>query len=100
MMIPQPVTSESPVPAAGRPVRPAWLREGPGPGAATIVLLALTIVMTWPLATGLLHDLPNDLGDSVLNCWILGWDLHHLTGFLSGHVTALAGYWNANIFFP
>lgn len=96
-----PYTSDpQPARAAERPVRARWLSDGPGPGTATIVFLALTIVMTWPLATGLLRDLPHDLGDSVLNCWILGWDLHHLTGFFTGHLTALGGYWNANIFYP
>jgi hypothetical protein len=67
---------------------------------AAVVYLALTVVMTWPLVTGLTRDLPADLGDPVLNCWILGWDLHHLAAFFAGHLTALAGYWHANIFYP
>ena len=29
--------------------------------------------MTWPLAAGLARDVPGDLGDSLLNMWILGW---------------------------
>jgi hypothetical protein len=70
-----------------------------GRGAAALYLL-LSIVFTWPLATGLTRDIPWDLGDSLLNCWILGWDADHLTRFFSGDFHAMRGFWNANIFFP
>ncbi len=73
---------------------------GPGTTAATAAYLVLTLVMTWPLAGSLTRNLPADLGDPLLNCWILGWDVHHILGFLSGHLHALSGYWNANIFSP
>ena len=33
--------------------------------------------MTWPLALGLARDVPGDLGDSLLNMWILGWGAEH-----------------------
>ena len=49
---------------------------------------------------GLARDIPWDLGDSLLNCWILAWDADHLTRFFSGHFHAMDGFWNANIFYP
>ena len=51
---------------------------------------ALTVMMTWPLAGGLSHDIPGDFGDPLLNCWILAWDATHFG----------RGWWNANIFYP
>ena len=62
--------------------------------------LLLTLVLTWPLARGLARDLPADLGDPVLNSWILAWDAEHLLRALSGHLGALRDYWNANTFYP
>ena len=38
--------------------------------------------MTWPLAGGLTRDVAWDLGDSVLNMWILAWDCEQLRGIL------------------
>jgi hypothetical protein len=60
----------------------------------------VTIVFTWPLVTGLTRDIPWDLGDSLLNSWILAWDADHLRRFLSGDFGALRGFWDANIFYP
>ena len=57
-------------------------------------------MFTWPLATGLTRDIPWDLGDSLLNAWILAWDADHLRRFLSGDFGALRGFWDANIFYP
>jgi hypothetical protein len=59
-----------------------------------------TLLMTWPLATGLTRDIPWDLGDSVLNCWILQWGADHWLRVLGGDLGALRGYFNANIFYP
>jgi hypothetical protein len=67
---------------------------------AGLAYAALTIVLTWPLVRGLGRDLPAGFGDPLLNAWILGWDADHLLQALSGHVGALADYWNANIFYP
>jgi hypothetical protein len=55
--------------------------------------------MTWPLALGLGRDVPGDLGDSLLNLWILGWGAENVPRLLTGQI-ALADYWNANIFHP
>jgi hypothetical protein len=65
----------------------------------TALYSALTLLMTWPLVTGLTRDVPGDLGDSLLNMWILGWGVQHLPALLTGQIT-LAQYWNGNIFHP
>src|SRR5262245_33896274 len=46
--------------------------------------------MTWPLAPRMTTDIAADLGDPLLNAWILAWDVTHLG----------RGWWNANIFYP
>ena len=65
----------------------------------SLAYLVITLVMTWPLAAGIARDVPGDLGDSLLNMWILGWGAEHVPAFLTGQ-TSLAEYWNANIFHP
>jgi hypothetical protein len=68
--------------------------------AAAAAYALLTIVMTWPLTRSVARQLPADLGDPLLNCWILAWDGEHILRALSGHLGALREYWNANIFYP
>lgn len=60
------------------------------------VLAALAL--TWPTVAGLTRDIPWDLGDSLLNGWVFGWDADHLWRFIRGDFGALHGFWNANIF--
>ena len=48
---------------------------------------------------GLGRDVPGDLGDSLLNMWILAWDAEHLPRLLTGAMS-WAQFWNANIFHP
>ena len=67
--------------------------------AAFIAYCALSIVMTWPLALGLARDVPGDLGDSLLNMWILSWGVEHVPRLLTGTL-AWAEFWNGNIFHP
>jgi hypothetical protein len=62
--------------------------------------LLLALVFTWPLVLGLTHDVPWDLGDSLLNLWILGWSADHIVRFLGGELDAFRGFWTANIFYP
>ena len=57
---------------------------------AFLIYAVLAVVMTWPLAAGLTHDVPGDFGDPLFTSWVLAWDASHL-----GH-----GWWNANIFAP
>jgi hypothetical protein len=67
---------------------------------AAAAYFGLTIALTWPLARGIARDVPSDLGDPLLNCWILARDADHLRQALGGHVRALASYWQANIYYP
>ena len=59
----------------------------------------LAIVMTWPVALGITRDIPGDLGDSLLNMWILAWGAEHVPQLLTGQIS-WTQYWNANIFHP
>ena len=65
------------------------------PFNATLCYLLVALVFTWHLVRGLNRDVPWDLGDSLLNLWILGWDCDHLLRFLTGELDALKGFWNA-----
>lgn len=62
--------------------------------------LLLTLVTTWPLAATVTTHLPNDLGDPLLNCWILAWTADHLLALATGHVEAWSSLWHGNIFHP
>ena len=66
---------------------------------ALLVYTALSLLMTWPLILGVTRDVPGDLGDSLLNMWILGWGAEHVPRLAVGQVS-IADYWNANIFHP
>lgn len=72
----------------------------PSAAAAFGIYLALTIGLTWPLTRGLGSRIPLDLGDSLLNVWILSWSWDRLSELAHGHLGAFAGYWTANIFHP
>ena len=67
---------------------------------ATVAYAVIAIAMTWPLAKGLGRDVAWDLGDSVLNIWILSWDCEQLRGILAGHYSHLQHFFDANIFHP
>lgn len=54
--------------------------------------LLLTIVLTWPVAVRL-NTATSDLGDPLLNTWILDWDLYSIT-------TSPSHIYDANIFYP
>jgi hypothetical protein len=57
---------------------------------AFLLYLALTLALTWPLVTGLTHDVPGDFGDPLFSSWVLAWDATHLG----------RGWWSPNIFAP
>ena len=61
--------------------------------------VALAVIITWPLAIGVHRDVPGDLGDALLNMWILGWGAENVPRLLTGQIS-LQDYWNANIFHP
>ena len=67
---------------------------------AALAYLVLTIVATWPLASGLARDVPADLGDQVFVMWVLAWDCQQLLAILGGDVSRLATFFDANIFHP
>ena len=68
--------------------------------AAAAAYFALTLIATWPLAAGIARDVPSDLGDPVLVMWILSWDCEQLLRILSGDVSRIATFFDANIFYP
>lgn len=74
-----------------------WPATGP---RAFAWYVALTAAFTWPVVNGITRDLPKDLGDPLLNCWILGWTATHILRALGGDASALTSLWHANIFHP
>jgi hypothetical protein len=74
---------------------PSWRTAS----VALVAYAALACALTWPLALGMTRDVPGDLGDSLLNMWILGWGAEHVPRLVTGQIS-LGDYWNANIFHP
>ncbi|HXG87575.1 MAG TPA: hypothetical protein VNJ02_04495 [Vicinamibacterales bacterium] len=66
---------------------------------ASLALLTLTLLITWPLGAHLTSALPGDYGDPVFVSWVMAWVGGQLTTALSDPAT-LASFWDANIFFP
>jgi len=60
--------------------------------AAFGIFLLLSIALTWPLAIRL-NTSTSDLGDPLLNTWILDWDLYSITN-------APSHLYDADIFYP
>ena len=69
-------------------------------GHALAAYVVITLAATWPLALGLGRDVAWDLGDSLLNMWILAWDCEQILAILSGDVSRIATFFDANIFHP
>jgi hypothetical protein len=67
---------------------------------ALAAYLAISIAATWPLVRGLGRDVAWDLGDSVLNMWILAWDCEQIRAILGGDFSRFATFFDANIFHP
>ena len=57
-----------------------------------ILFVGLTTAMNYPRSINLANTL-DETGDSLLNTWILSWNVHKLT-------TDLNGYFDGNIFYP
>ena len=74
-------------------------RPPSGGWSAFLLYLVLSIALTWPLVLGLGSDVPGDLGDSLLNMWILAWGAEHVPRLLTGAMP-WSEFWNANIFHP
>ncbi|MCB0154085.1 MAG: hypothetical protein KDF65_04745, partial [Anaerolineae bacterium] len=58
-----------------------------------LLYLLLTLLFSQPLLFNLNRAVPNDIGDPLLNTWILAWDSHAL-------LTDPLNLFNANIFQP
>jgi hypothetical protein len=70
------------------PSRHLWIWTG----CALVLYVALTVVITWPLVTGLDSRVPHDLGDPLLSTWNLWWNAQH--------VPFSSAWWEAPQFFP
>ena len=76
---------------AARWARPAWV---------AVWYTAVAMVMTWPLVTVMHRKIYGDVGDSLFNSWVLAWTGGQVLRALHGDLSALAQYWNGNIFYP
>jgi hypothetical protein len=70
-----------------------------GAPAAALAYGVLAVAYTWPLATRLKSAVPWDLGDSLLNDWILAWHYRQAGLVLSGAWSEIA-WWHPPIFHP
>lgn len=68
-----------------------WRRAAPWV-AASLFYVAFAILQTWPLVDHLSEVMPSDLGDPVLNTWVVWWNSHA--------VPFTARWWNAPAFWP
>ncbi len=66
----------------------------------TALFTVLSVAATWPLATRFTTEVAWDLGDPVFNCWVLMWTGGQVLRAMRGDWSALADYWNGNIFYP
>jgi hypothetical protein len=70
--------------------RRPWLQS---PGVILFAYILLTLILTHPLLFNLTTAVPNDIGDPLLNTWILAWVSHAL-------LTNPLHLFQANIFYP
>ena len=59
-----------------------------------ILFILLSIGMTHPSVFHMWDSIPGDLGDPLLNVWILDRNFYNILNF------ELEGFWEANIFYP
>ena len=76
---------------------PRWIGRA---WSVSVVYLVTALAATWPLVRGLGRDVPWDLGDSILNMWILSWDGEQIRRILAGDFSRIATFFDANIFYP
>src|SRR5262245_28182698 len=62
-------------------------------GLVLLLYSLLSLGLTYPLIANLDSAVPNDIGDPLLNTWILAWDTHAL-------LTHPAALFQANIYYP
>jgi hypothetical protein len=83
----------------GARARPLLARRDVQGIAALAAYVVLTVVMTWPIARGLAHDVPADLGDALLVMGVMAWVSEGLVAIARGAAT-FADLWNVNFFHP
>jgi hypothetical protein len=59
---------------------------------ACLAYFGLTVLMFWPLVRDLRTGVPHDIGDPLLNTWILWWNAHA--------VPFTQGWWNGPAYWP
>jgi hypothetical protein len=72
-------------------------RAAQAPTATTLVVIALiavTVIVTWPLAAQLGTSFPGDYGDPVFVSWVMAWVNDHISR------ATFDGFWTAGIFYP
>ena len=74
-----------------------WWRPASAGLFPSAVYLGLSIALTWPVALGIASNVPGDLGDSLLNMWILAWGAEQVPRLLTFQM-GWSEFWNANIF--
>ena len=74
------------------PVRSATRTDAAWCAAVFIGALVVSIVLTWPLVLTPGRVVLPDVGDPLLNTWLLWWN--------SWHVPLTEAWWNASMFFP
>ena len=68
--------------------------------AVTLAYTAVAIIMTSPLVIRMPREIAWDLGDPILNTWIMMWTGGQVLRALHGDFNALHDFWNGNIFYP
>ena len=88
----------------GREPKPVGGRRGavgfPSAWLALLLYALVALVITYPLVTRLAAAVPGDIGDPLLNTWIIAWDAHSALTDPLGLVQGGSGLFDANIFFP
>lgn len=67
--------------------------------AAALYLMA-TVAWTWPLATTLSTRIAWDLGDPMLQAWIMGWVNDSAIALFRGDIARFNALWDPPIFYP
>jgi hypothetical protein len=71
---------------------PLMQRRAVGFGLAALLYCALTVALTWPLVLAPATTVPNDLGDPLLNTYLIAWNARTLP--------LTARWWNLPQFYP
>jgi hypothetical protein len=70
------------------------------PSAVAVLYSIAALLLTWPLAAVVTHQVAGDASDTLFNCWVLQWTSGQVMRALHGDLSALRHYWDGNIFYP